>query len=224
MNSRNDKLIVVDPAMHTAETECYDHIRSLIKCEMTYVLPALRPSTKYPEIDVNTLAVIVLGSGASVHDGYPWQRGLHRWLRSVCLADIPVLGICYGHQAIAHIFGGSVELLWAGHKEKGVRLMELACRKLPIKLRNGPVIVSHREGVTKMPEDFDIVASSEACNVDGIKHRNKPVWGFQPHIEAVQGFLDNNRIDTPKQDDQFVFGHAILKAFLHYAHAHKQVE
>ena len=223
MDASNLKLIVVDPAMHTAETECYEHIRSLVKCELAYVLPALKPQTKYPEVDDNTLAVIVLGSGASVHDGYPWQRALHQWLHSVCLADVPVLGICYGHQAIAHIFGGSVELLWAGHKEKGVRLMELACRQLPVKEPQGHVIVSHREGVTQMPEGFDIVAMSDACPIDGIKHRDKPVWGFQPHIEAVQGFLNNNQIDTPNQDDQFVFGHAILDAFLRDACARKQV-
>ena len=216
MNISDAKIIVVDPGTQTAETACYEHVRTLTECDVSYVLPALESNRDYPNIDSRTAGVIVLGSGASVHDQFQWQEKLHSWLHGICVNNIPILGICYGHQAIAHVFGGTVDLLWNGHKAKGTRPMFLNCNDLKLSNHRGEVIVSHREGVTKMPENFRLIAESQACPIDGIKHNNLPIWGFQAHIEAVPQFLKNNQIKTPGKTDQFDFGHMILKAFLEY--------
>lgn len=52
--------------------------------------------------------VIVTGSGAMVTDLLPWSEASAAWLRDAAHAGLPLFGICYGHQLIAHALGGQV--------------------------------------------------------------------------------------------------------------------
>ena len=55
--------------------------------------------------------VVLMGSSASVHDDLPWMAEISAWLRPVIdgIVPIPVLGLCFGHQLIAHLAGGLVD-------------------------------------------------------------------------------------------------------------------
>ena len=96
-------IAVVDPAQHTPELACFNHISQATALRATYHLPALHGFGTLADHPEDYAGVIVLGSGASVYDGYPWQTQLHDWLRKMMAQGVPTLGICYGHQAIAHI-------------------------------------------------------------------------------------------------------------------------
>ncbi|RYY63680.1 MAG: glutamine amidotransferase, partial [Comamonadaceae bacterium] len=52
--------------------------------------------------------VIVTGSAAMVPDRHDWSERTGAWLRDAAHAGLPLLGICYGHQLIAHALGGDV--------------------------------------------------------------------------------------------------------------------
>ena len=56
-----------------------------------------------------TSAVVVTGSSSMVTDREPWSERTAAWLRDAVSARTPVLAICYGHQLLAHAFGGKVE-------------------------------------------------------------------------------------------------------------------
>lgn len=61
----------------------------------------------YPEA-TDCAGVVISGSHAMVTDHAPWMQDLQSWLRPVCDAGVPVLGICFGHQILAHLLGGEV--------------------------------------------------------------------------------------------------------------------
>lgn len=55
--------------------------------------------------------VVVLGAESSVNDSHSWIAEELAWLRTVDAAGLPVLGICFGAQAICAAFGGQVETM-----------------------------------------------------------------------------------------------------------------
>ena len=99
-------------------------------------------------------------------------------------ADFPVLGICAGHQYIARFFGG--EARPAEKPEYGK--VELTVLKEDAFFKGVPkksiIWESHNDEVTKIPKDFELLASSEDCKVQAMKHKNKPFYGVQFHPEV----------------------------------------
>jgi GMP synthase-like glutamine amidotransferase len=66
--------------------------------------------------------VVVLGAESSVNDPHPWIAEELAWLRTADAAGLPVLGICFGAQAICAAFGGRVETM--ARKEIGWTLVD----------------------------------------------------------------------------------------------------
>src|SRR5580658_581820 len=68
--------------------------------------------------------IVVLGAISSVNDPDPWISAELAWLRAAGQAGVPVLGICFGAQALCAAFGGRIEAM--DHREFGWRLVESA--------------------------------------------------------------------------------------------------
>jgi GMP synthase (glutamine-hydrolysing) len=99
-------------------------------------------------------------------------------------ADLPILGICAGHQFMARFFGGSV---------KPSKLPEFGKIELTILKENelfsgvpekSVVWESHNDEVEKIPDIFLLLANSENCNIQAMKHKEKPFYGLQFHPEV----------------------------------------
>jgi GMP synthase (glutamine-hydrolysing) len=99
-------------------------------------------------------------------------------------SKLPILGICLGHQLIARAYGGEV-----GRAESE----EYAHTKIYVKnendlFKNMPkeftAWASHKDEVKKVPECFEILAYSDICDVESIKHKEKPIYGVQFHPEV----------------------------------------
>ncbi|MDR1661317.1 MAG: glutamine amidotransferase [Azoarcus sp.] len=54
-------------------------------------------------------AVLITGSDAMVTDRLPWSEAAAGWLRDALDVELPIFGVCYGHQLLAHALGGVVE-------------------------------------------------------------------------------------------------------------------
>jgi GMP synthase-like glutamine amidotransferase len=126
--------------------------------------------------------VVVLGAIPSVNDsGAPslWIKQELAWLRQADEAGVPVLGICFGAQALCAAFGGQVEA--APNKEIGWKLVDSADPSLiPV----GPWLEFHGDRCLP-PPDATILASNETGVQAFVIGRHLAVQ-FHPEVDGVQ--------------------------------------
>ncbi len=99
--------------------------------------------------------------------------------------NLPILGICYGHQLIAQKSLGQVKR--GEKKEYGIAYVTVDS---PVGVLKGlnhaeKVWMSHGDTVSNLPEEYEILAHSESCPVAAFRHRLRPTYGVQWHPEVV---------------------------------------
>ena len=145
------------------------------------VVPHDAPASQIRSL--NPGAIILSGGPASVYEeGAPKLRD--DTLSFLLSGEVPVLGICYGHQLLAQALGGVV-----ARGEKGeyglswLKILEsdLLFKGTPSTQR---VWMSHRDYVEKVPSDVVAIASTDYSRVAAFRHRSKPIYGVQFHPEV----------------------------------------
>ncbi len=104
---------------------------------------------------------------------------------------IPVLGICYGCQLIAHMLGGAVEHAAASEYGRRTFTFSADC-ELSFGLPKSSVCwMSHTDHVTRVPEGFSVLASTPSCPVTVFGSDEKKIYGVQFHPEVVHSECGN---------------------------------
>jgi GMP synthase (glutamine-hydrolysing) len=98
--------------------------------------------------------------------------------------DVPILGICYGVQWLAHRLGGEVGPM----KKPEYGRTEIKLYDHPL-FRGVPketiVWMNHNDGVTLPPNDFEVIASTKLCPIAAIANDERRFYGVQFHPEVV---------------------------------------
>ena len=128
----------------------------------------------------NVKGLIFSGGPSSVYDANAPK--LHPRILEV---NLPILGLCYGHQLLAQITGSKVEP--AACKEYGIA--QVAIDK-PVGVLEGlseseQVWMSHGDTVFSPPPEFEALAHTENCPVAAFRHKTKPIYGLQWHPEVI---------------------------------------
>lgn len=130
--------------------------------------------------------VIVTGSAAMVTERHDWSEASAAWLREAAHAGLPLFGICYGHQLIAHALGGEVGWHPQGREMGTVEIERLAPSNDDPLFAGLPgrfaAQATHRQSVLRAPEGAAVLAKSEhdACHAF---RWGRAVWGVQFHPE-----------------------------------------
>lgn len=98
--------------------------------------------------------------------------------------DIPILGICYGDQLIAHTLGGKVRKGEKQEKEYGKTEITYKNSALFEGLTTSSVWMSHTDLIEKAPQGFDIIATTSVCPVAAMQNEAKKIYGVQFHPEV----------------------------------------
>ena len=107
--------------------------------------------------------------------------------------DVPTLGICLGYEIIAVANMGRIKKLEKYNQRlEPVRITEpkdpifLGLIAEEVMLRK-----QHSYYVSKLPKDFVKLGESNTCDIEIIKHKSKPIYGFQSHpeVSGVNGLL-----------------------------------
>lgn len=98
--------------------------------------------------------------------------------------DVPILGLCYGHQLIAMHYGGVIANTGQGEFGKAY-LQQISGSPLWEGL-SFPVQVwmSHQDSVIEIPHDFCVIGGTESGSVTALQHRKRPLFSFQFHPEV----------------------------------------
>jgi len=132
----------------------------------------------------NAKAIVLSGGPSSVYtERYELGKEVCKLIKSGELKK-PLLGICYGHQTIAYIWGA--EVARGSSAEYGVSEImvddeDLILKGMPEKFR---AWVSHFDEVKELPEGFTGLAHSETCEFEAMKHKELPIFGVQFHPEV----------------------------------------
>jgi carbamoyl-phosphate synthase small subunit len=109
-------------------------------------------------------------------------------IREVARAKVPVFGICLGHQLLGLAFGGHTHKLPYGHRGGNHPVKELETERVLITSQNhGFAVIGDEQGVTDAPDLEVTHINLNDGTVEGLRHRQLPVFGVQYHPEAAPG-------------------------------------
>ncbi|WP_323733373.1 glutamine-hydrolyzing GMP synthase [Candidatus Bandiella euplotis] len=130
----------------------------------------------------NPKAIILSGGSESVTD-----EGAPQIPRIIYDLNVPILGICYGQQALCKDFGGIVSS--STSRSYGPAQLEILSESRLFKDfwrqgENHQVLMSHGDCISTLPKDFEVVARTDKAQYAAIEHKTKEIYGIQFHPEV----------------------------------------
>lgn len=141
----------------------------------------IHPFNHLPPVSSSIKGVILSGSPSSVRENNAPVIDLDEFRRK-----FPVLGVCYGAQLMAYSSGG--EVIPSKIREYGranLKMIDSNCdllKNIPV---DSTVWMSHADTISRVPEDFDVVASTGDVRVAAFQIRNEKTFGIQFHPEVT---------------------------------------
>lgn len=150
--------------------------------------------------------IVITGSPAMVSERAAWSEAAAAWTQRAVEARVPVLGVCYGHQLLAHALGGKVGFHPEGRDTgtKQVTLLDTAgsdplFQRMPPQF---PAQLTHKQSVLELPPGAILLANSSFEPHQAFRVGTN-AWGVQFHpeftAEIMKAYLE---VQTPELDQE----------------------
>jgi GMP synthase (glutamine-hydrolysing) len=148
-------------------------------------------------------AVFIGGSKFSVFEDVPNQAALIETIKAAREKKLPILGICYGAQLLAHAYGGQV-VRDKEHEERGTftiqgsddALFDMLFSDAPDSF---PAQCSHHDTIVKLPPGATLLATSAHCPTQAFSIPGADIYGLQFHSERSKA--DFERLIAKKKNE-----------------------
>lgn len=154
--------------------------------------------------------VILSGGPSSVNDpGAPeLNEDIFNW-------NVPILGICYGLQILAHNeIPGSVEKADRREFGRSELIVDDHSDLLMDIPRESVVWMSHADHIKQLPKSYEIIAHTDNAHVAAVRHKDKEIYGVQFHPEVVHTVYGEQILDNFVRKICALEGHWTAKSFI----------
>jgi len=141
----------------------------------------IHPYNHIPEITDDIKGVILSGSPCSVREEYAPDLDIDQFR-----GKMPILGVCYGAQLMAHKYGGNV--MPSEIREYGRARLTRVDGHYPLLKEislDSQVWMSHADTISKLPTNFDVIASTSSVEKAAFKVQGEETYGIQFHPEVT---------------------------------------
>jgi len=160
-----------------------------------------------PNLNEDFTLLILTGSEASILDREPWVERVVESAQDAVDKGLAVFGSCYGHQILVLALAGSQHVRRCVFHEIGW---------FPIKITKESSLLgekriiyafsSHFDEVFNLGESFNVLSTSEKCEIQAFQWKEKPVWGLQYHPEIdVPEAIQYIKSSAAKKEERAVF-------------------
>jgi len=139
----------------------------------------------------NAKGVVLSGGPASVYD-----ENVPEFNNEILNLDLPILGLCYGHQLMAKSYGGKVGKAETGEFGHATLVLSDAGKSSPLFKNLSPetqVWMSHQDEVLEAGKGFEIIGSTKDCKNAAVQNLEKTRFSLQFHCE-VKDTPEGNKI------------------------------
>lgn len=124
---------------------------------------------------------LLTGSKHGAYEDHPWIPPLEDLIREIYAANIPMVGICFGHQIMAQALGGKV-IQYHGQWGLGSQVYTHPDGS------TSTLLAMHQDQVVEKPPEAEIIASNDFCKMAALAYKNRAL-SFQPHPEFTNEYM-----------------------------------
>lgn len=164
-----------------------DHHDSFVETLARYVREAgydtvvISQDADLEDISCHDPEAIILSPGP----GRPENTGVTNALLANCRDDLPILGVCLGHQTLAQYFGGTVTHAREPRHGKASSITHNGHAMFDGLEENFEAGRYHALIVDNLPEVLHVTARSARGEIMAFAHHNRPIYGMQFHPESI---------------------------------------
>lgn len=190
------KVLVIDNTLDRDSWGCASLRSFVMKSPDRTAFVRRAPESDLPDSPGKFDRIILSGSRTSCLEEGSWVSRLDEFLKVALNLGKPILGVCYGHQALNRVLGGKSVLRKGPKGEFGwtkIQLIE------PAPLFTGLAdefwsFSSHYEEIATLPKGMRHLAKSADCQIQACRLEDRPVYGIQFHPEKnLESTLDSIR-------------------------------